>query len=175
MYILQGWHQMYQWFTILNLMLDQPDNSVSAEGLRAALVVSHYHNDITTQLETESLLYFIHSGGLERDCRSFYTAGSWELPVIAKQIIETKKVDLIVVLGCIITGETNHDKVIGYSIAQGLMDLSISWGNPVAMGVLTCQTMTQALERTNSTHSNKGQEAMHAAIQAAQTIRSIQS
>ena len=156
-------------------MFDDSKSKVSAKGLRVATVVSSYHKDITVQLESGARSYFLEMGGLEKDYTSIDAVGSWELPVITSQVIETQDFDCIVVLGCIISGETTHDKVIGYSISQGLMDLSISWGRPIAMGVLTCQSLEQAMDRANGKRGNKGQEAMYAAIQTAQTIRSLNS
>lgn len=156
-------------------MRDDSTQEISSRNLKAAIVVSHYHSQITTQLEGAAREFFIKMGGNEEDCLVFQAAGSWEIPVIAKQVLKHKQVDLVVGLGCIITGETTHDRVIAHSIAQGLMDVSIQSGRPVAMGILTCQSIAQAQARAGGKLGNKGEEAMQAAIHAASTIRSLQS
>lgn len=156
-------------------MRDDSTYLISSKNLKVALVVSSYHSHITSQLEEGARGLFIKLGGQDEDCLVFSAAGSWEIPVIAQRVIEHLQVDLVVALGCIITGETTHDKVIAHSIAQGLMDLSIQSGRPVAMGILTCQTIPQAQARAGGKLGNKGEEAMQAAIHAASIIRSLQS
>ena len=81
----------------------------------------------------------------------------------------------MVTLGCVLTGETTHDRYICDAVANGLARLSILTGTPAAFGVLTCQTIEQARERAGGAKGNKGVEAMHATINAARTIESIRA
>ncbi len=147
----------------------------SASGLRISIVVSTYHSQITENLAKAAKQAFIDAGGSPEDCSINHCAGAWELPILAKAISQADKVDGIVALGCIITGETTHDQVIGEAIAHGLMALSLQWQHPVSMGVLTCQTLEQAQARSGGCSGNKGIEAMHATIDTATTLKEIRS
>lgn len=156
-------------------MLSKSQSTFSAEGVRVAILASRYHESITGRLALSAQQTFIELGGLETDCTVFQAEGAWELPILAKGVVEISKFDAIVALGCIIKGETSHDRVIGEAIADGLMRISLEWGRPISMGVLTCQTITQAEDRAGGAKGNKGEEAMRAAIGIAVTLRDLQS
>ena len=146
----------------------------SAEGLRIALIVSTYHSAITKRLSIGAKKTFVAAGGAEEDCSIVHAEGAWELPVLAKQLANMNDVDAIIALGCIITGETTHDRIIGEAIAHGLMEVAIEWGQPVSMGVLTCQTIQQAEDRSGGSCGNKGEEAMRAAIGTVVSLNEMQ-
>lgn len=145
----------------------------SAEGLRIALVVSTYHKNITERLAVEAKNAFVAAGGAKDDCSIVQAQGAWELPVLAKKLANENCVDAIIALGCIITGETTHDRIIGDAIAHGLMSVALDWGHPVSMGVLTCQSLKQAEERSGGSCGNKGAEAVRAAIGTAVTLKEL--
>ena len=147
------------------------NQSASAKDLKIAILVSTYHNEITNNLAQGAISAFLDAGGEERNCTTIEVSGSWELVIIAKNIAQLGNVDAIVALGCIITGETSHDKIIGHAIANGLMQTALEWGHPISMGILTCQTVEQAKARAGGNCGNKGIEAMHAAINAEEIIR----
>ncbi|MBT4584172.1 MAG: 6,7-dimethyl-8-ribityllumazine synthase [Phycisphaerae bacterium] len=152
-------------------MLDLPTLPLSTTGLSIAIVVSRYHADITDALAEGAKQAFIDAGGNESQLIIIPVSGAWELPVIARALLEEAKVDAVIALGCIITGETTHDQVIAHAIAQGLMNLSLRYGKPVSMGVLTCQTFEQAMERAGGDCGNKGTESMNAALSTISTIQ----
>ena len=156
-------------------MQSESQLTCSAEGLRIAIVVSDYHNSITERLSIEAKNTFIRAGGLSDDCILVHADGSWELPILAKAITNDTSIDAIVALGCIITGETTHDRVISDAIVAGLMNVALEWGHPVSMGILTCQTMKQAEDRAGGSSGNKGAEAMRAAIGTVTSLKVIQS
>jgi len=143
----------------------------SASGFKITLLVSAYHRDVTTKLQEGAHAAFIDAGGNVDDCQCISVPGAWELPVVAKVLATRGGLDAIVALGCIISGETTHDRVIGAAIANGLMQVALEWHRPVSMGVLTCQTMEQALARAGGSHGNKGEDSMHAAIEAVTRLR----
>ena len=146
----------------------------SAKGLKIAVITSSYHSHVTSNMATSAENTFLEAGGLAGDCLHSSAAGAWELPILAKKIADSNSVDAILALGCIITGETTHDKVIGHAIANGLMQVSLDWGKPISMGVLTCQSIEQATARsTPDSLSNKGRESMIAAIKTASTLREL--
>ena len=140
------------------------------DDLRITIVVSQYHAEVTDALTEGAKDAFTNAGGNEHQLTTVPVSGSWELPVVAVAIAEQAEVDAIVALGCIISGETSHDQVIAHAIAAGLMQLSIRWGKPVAMGILTCNTMEQAQARAGGDCGNKGIEAMNAALCTITTI-----
>ena len=143
----------------------------SSNGLKIVVLVSSYHEEVTESLSSGAQDTFIELGGKKEDCKIINTSGAWELPVLAKVIANENKCNAIVALGCIITGETTHDRVIGDAIANGLMRVAVDWGHPVSMGVLTCQNLDQAKQRAGGVCGNKGSEAMKAAITTAVELK----
>jgi len=154
-------------------MQAEPLQPCSAKGLRITVIASGYHSKITTNLVTAAKDTFINAGGIEQDININTAAGAWELPVLAKAVASKNAVDAIVALGCIIAGETSHDRIIADAIAEGLMTIALDWGHPVSMGILTCQSMEQAEARSGGASGNKGTEAMHAAICTASALKEL--
>ena len=154
-------------------MRSKPQQSVDASGLKVTILVSSYHDDVTTKLLEGAKTTFVESGGSEEDCQSMMISGSWELPVVASAIASNGGVDAIVALGCIISGETTHDQIIADAIAEGLMAVATQWKLPVSMGVLTCQTLRQAHDRAGGECGNKGSEAMYAALSTIAVLQDV--
>jgi 6,7-dimethyl-8-ribityllumazine synthase len=154
-------------------MQSEPVQPCSAKGQRITVIVSGYHSQITKNLADAAEATFINAGGLETDFNIITAAGAWELPVLARSIARLDTVDAIVALGCIITGETTHDRIIADAIAEGLMTIALEWGHPVSMGILTCKTMEQAKARSGGECGNKGTEAMTATIGTVNTLKEI--
>jgi 6,7-dimethyl-8-ribityllumazine synthase len=100
--------------------------------------------------------------------------GAFELVAISRAAAVRGDVDAVVALGCVLTGETSHDRHICDAVAHGLARISVEFGKPAAFGVLTCQTLSQAQARCGGAKGNKGEEAMRAAIGAAQAIKELQ-
>lgn len=156
-------------------MRSKPQHSVEANGSKVAILVSSYHDDVTSKLLDGAQSTFVESGGSIDDCQSITVSGAWELPVVASAIASKGGFDAIVALGCIVSGETTHDQVIADAIAEGLMTIAIQWKLPVSMGVLTCQTLHQAHERAGGEGGNKGSEAMHAALWTIAVMKDVNS
>ena len=154
-------------------MRSKPQQSVQATGLKIAIVVSSYHDDVTSKLLEGAQSTFVESGGAIEDCQTITVSGAWELPVVASAIAAKGEVDAIVALGCIVSGETTHDQVIADAIAEGLMSVSIDWKQPVSMGVITCKTLHQAHDRAGGEAGNKGSEAMYAALSTVAVMRKV--
>jgi 6,7-dimethyl-8-ribityllumazine synthase len=154
-------------------MRSKLEHSTQATGLKIAIIVSSYHSDVTSKLLDGAQTTFIESGGTIDDCQSITVSGAWELPVVASAIATKGEVDAIVALGCIISGETTHDQVIADAIAEGLMNVSVQWKQPVSMGVLTCKTLHQAHDRAGGEGGNKGSEAMYAALSTIAVMRDV--
>jgi 6,7-dimethyl-8-ribityllumazine synthase len=122
---------------------------------------------------------FLEAGGLDDDLILVDVPGAFELVAVAHALAARSDLDAVVCLGCVITGETTHDRYICEAVANGLADISARTGRPVAFGVLTCQNLDQALARAgegggNAKKGNKGEEAMHAALIAAHAVQRVQ-
>lgn len=145
----------------------------SASGLRIAVVVSQYHDKITGALRDGAVERFTAAGGKADDLMVITVPGAFELTAGCKALAELGEVDAIVALGCVITGETTHDQYIAHAVAQGITQIIVQSGVPIAFGVLTCQTLEQAQARAGGAVGNKGDEAMAAAIAMANAVGRI--
>lgn len=113
------------------------------------------------------------AGGEPGSLTTHTAPGSFELPLLALSLASTGSYDAIVALGCIVRGETTHDEHIAGAVANGIMQASMDTGVPIAFGVLTVNTRSQALDRAGGSRGNKGTEAMHAAIASLTTLETI--
>lgn len=140
-----------------------------ASGLRIAIVVSSYHADVTGALREGAAAALRMRGGTVAVDES--APGAFELPMVAQAVAARGDIDAVVALGCVLTGETSHDRYISDAVAHGLMQVALRHGVPVTFGVLTCVTIEQARARAGGAKGNKGGEAMDAAIDAALSMR----
>ncbi len=140
------------------------------------MAVSRYHGDVTEPMAAGSASTFLAAGGLEANLRRVDVAGAWELIAICRAMAFAEhRPDAIVAIGCVITGETTHDQYINAAVSQSLSQIIVQTGVPISFGLLTCQSIEQALTRAGGEKGNKGAEAMVAAIEAAATIISLPS
>ena len=140
-----------------------------AASLRIAIVSSAYHRDVTGALRDGAAAALQARGGAVAVEES--APGAFELPMVAQAIAARGDVDAVVALGCVLTGETSHDRYISDAVAHGLMQVALRHSVPVTFGVLTCVTIEQARARAGGAKGNKGGEAMDAAIDAALAVR----
>ncbi|MFM2163793.1 MAG: 6,7-dimethyl-8-ribityllumazine synthase [Planctomycetota bacterium] len=144
--------------------------AASARGLRVGVAVSRYHEGVTGRLAEGALDAYRAAGGADSDLVVVDAPGSFELVPIAHALASRADLDAVVCIGCVLTGETTHDQYICQAVATGLGSISAQVGKPVAFGVLTCQNLAQAEARAGGAKGNKGEEAMRAAIIAAQAV-----
>lgn len=142
-----------------------PEPEVSAQGRRVAVVVSRYNAFVTDRLLEGVRAEFERLGGAPEDLVVVRASGSWELPNLAADAADTGDVDAVVALGCIIKGETSHDQHLARAVCDGLMRVSLDYGAPVGLGVLTVDTEQQAKDRAGGAQGNKGAEALRAALE----------
>ena len=157
-------------------MLSRVNIQTDASGLRVAVVVSRYHESITSVLEEGAASAFLDMGGAEQDLLIVDAPGTYELVALCRALVMTDRprpFDAVVALGCVITGETTHDQYINHAVSSALADLTVISGTPIAFGVLTCQTMAQAEARAGGDKGNKGAEAMTAAVAAVGQVRRL--
>jgi 6,7-dimethyl-8-ribityllumazine synthase len=143
------------------------EGHLDAKGIRIALVVARWNEAVTSRLlagAEETLL----EHGIDRDTLTIVRVpGSWELPLAASRLAATKRFDAIVALAALIRGETPHFDVLATATARGLAQVGLGAGIPVIFGVLTCDTMEQAMDRAGGKAGNKGSDAALAAIEMA--------
>lgn len=153
-------------------MYEKVKNSANADGLRIAIAVSLYHEQITFAMRDAAVEQFAAAGGLEDDLCIVMVPGAFELTAAANALAKREDIHAVVALGCVIAGETNHDQYIANAVAQGLTMITVQTGVPVTFGVITCHSLKQAQARAGGDKGNKGAQAMTAAIE---TIRAIES
>ncbi len=130
-----------------------------------AIVVSRFNDLVTNRLLEGALSTIRRHGGSEDRVTIVRVPGSFEIPLIADKLAHSGKFNAVVCLGAVIQGQTTHHEYINQQVAAGLMRASQSSGIPVTFGILTCETMEQALDRSGGKVGNKGDEATLAAIE----------
>jgi 6,7-dimethyl-8-ribityllumazine synthase len=146
---------------------------LDASGLRFAMVVSRFNDLLSTRLLEGALDCLTRHGARDEDLTVVKVPGAWELPLAASRLAESAKVDGVVALGVLIRGATPHFDVIAAESAKGLAQAALGSGVPVSFGVLTCDSLEQALERSGSKAGNKGWQAALAAIEMVQLYRAM--
>ena len=136
-----------------------------ASRLRIGIAVSEFNSDITSSMLAAALETLREWKVPEKAIRIMRVPGSFELPLASAKLLKTK-VDAVVVLGCVIKGETKHDEYIASAVAHGLTDLMLSSGVPIGFGVITPNSLAQAKARSRG-KANKGIEATVAALRMA--------
>jgi len=140
----------------------------SGENLEVAIVVADWNSEITFELLRGCVETLEKHGVASNDIRIEHVPGSFELPFIAKALLECSEMyDVIIVIGAIITGETRHDEYISHAVTKGIMELNLRSAIPIVFGVLTPNNMEQALDRAGGKHGNKGVEAAVTALKMA--------
>lgn len=146
---------------------------MDASGLRFAIVVSRYNSLVTKELLAGALDVIERHGGNPAEQTVVWAPGGFEIPLLVREVLETKKFDGVIALGCVMRGQTPHNEYIASEVAKGLASLALQYGKPVSFGVLTPDTLEQALERSGLKMGNKGAEAALAAMESALLQRAI--
>jgi len=149
------------------------EGDLSAEGMKFAIVAARWNAVITDRLLEGALDAMLRSGAQREDIQIVRVPGAWEVPAAARMIAEQKKVDAVVTLGCLIRGETAHYEAIYNEVSRGIGQSQQDTGIPHGFGVLTCETLEQALNRAGIKAGNKGFEAAAAAIEMVSVKRKI--
>lgn len=138
--------------------------SGDAHSVPVALVVSEYHATVTDGLEAGARDALSEAGWRDEDVETFLVPGAYELAQAAQRVAETGRFGAVVCLGCLIRGETPHFDYIAQAASHGIMRAAQKTGVPMAFGVLTTNTMDEALARSAAGPANKGREAAVAAV-----------
>ena len=149
-----------------NLSDYKKDTLPNVSNLKFGIVVSQWNKEITDGLFNGAYSTLIDCGVLEENIKKLEVPGSFEL-IFGTKILSKKNVDAIICLGSVIKGQTKHFDFVCQGVTNGIKDLNISLGIPVIFGVLTDNTMDQAINRSGGKHGNKGVEAAITAIKMA--------
>jgi len=151
------------------------EGDLIATGQRFAIVAARWNAIITDRLLQGSLDALTRSGARRTDIRIVRVPGAWEVPQAARKLAESKQYDAIITLGCLLRGETAHYEAIYNEVARGIGESQQATGIPHAFGVLTCETLEQALDRAGLKAGNKGFEAAVAAIEMVSLNRKLKA
>jgi len=146
---------------------------LDAKGLKIALVVSRFNDFITTALLHGAEDCLERHGCPEKSRTVVKVPGSWEIPPVAKKLAESGKYDAVVGLGALVRGETAHFDLLAAEVAKGLAHLGMDSGIPVIFGVLTTETVEQAIDRAGAKAGNKGWDAARSAVEMVNLYRRL--
>lgn len=141
------------------------EGTQSAKGFRFAIVVSKYNDFVTDRLQTGAVAALTAAGVNAQNITVVRVPGAFEIPIAAQHAARSGKYDAVVCLGCVIRGDTPHFEYIASAVSHGIANASAATGIPIAFGVLTTNSVEEAVERAGEGTSNKGWEAAAAAIE----------
>lgn len=160
--------------TVNNNLSDYDFNSVpSAENMKIGIMVSEWNDKITTGLLNGAVETLLKHGISEDNILVNHVPGSYELPLSAQLMFETKPVNAVICIGSVIRGETEHFTFVCEAVSQGCKDVSLKYNKPVVFCVLTDNTEQQGIDRSGGKHGNKGDEAAITAIKMIALQRSL--
>jgi 6,7-dimethyl-8-ribityllumazine synthase len=143
------------------------------EGLKFGLVISRFNEFITRRLLEGAQDALLRHGVSQENIDIARVPGSFEIPLIAKKLAETKRYDAVICLGAVIRGGTPHFEYIASEVTKGIAKVALETGLPVIYGVITADSLEQAIERAGTKEGNKGFEAAVNAIEMANLMKSI--
>jgi len=149
------------------------EGSNDGGGLRIAVLVSRFNEMVGERLLTGALAALERRGVRPRDVLVAHVPGAFELPVVARRLARSGRHDAIVCLGAVIRGDTPHFDYVAGEASRGIARAAYETGVPVLFGVLTTETLEQALERAGGAHGNKGAESAEGAIEMARLLRAL--
>ena len=149
------------------------EGDFSAGGARFAILAARFNALVVEQLEAGALDALRRHGVAERNITRIKAPGAWELPVVAQRLAASGRYDAIIAVGAVIRGATPHFEYVAGACAKGLAQVALRSGVPVAFGVLTVDSIEQAIERSGTKAGNKGVEAADTAIEMVSLLRNL--
>ena len=149
------------------------EGEVSARGRRVAIVAARFNDLIVASLLKGATAAWLARGGAAAELTVLRVPGAFELPLVASKLGACGRYDAVVALGCVIRGDTPHFDYVAGECARGLRQAALETGVPVIFGVLTVETVEQALERAALNAGNKGGDAMEAALEMASLLKQL--
>jgi 6,7-dimethyl-8-ribityllumazine synthase len=149
------------------------EGELQAKGLKFGIVISRFNDFITSKLLEGAKDALLRHGAKEDDIDVVKVPGSFEIPIIAKKMALKQMYNAIICLGTVIRGATPHFEYISAEVSKGIASASMDTGVPIAFGVITCDTIEQAVERAGTKSGNKGWDAAITAIEMAQIMKKL--
>lgn len=154
-------------------MANYIEGNLSAEGKKFAIVVARFNSFLSEKLLEGALDSLVRSGAADSDIDVVRVPGAFEIPLVAKRLAGAQKYQAVIVLGVVIRGATPHFDVVVSEVSKGTAQAGLDTGVPVLFGVLTTETIEQAIERSGTKAGNKGAEVAVAAIEMANLMDSL--
>ena len=140
---------------------------------RFAIVVAEWNRSITEKLVAGAMETLAASGVDEQRIDLAWVPGSWEIPIVAQRLAQSRQYAAIITLGAVIRGETTHDQHINRGVSLALVEIALSNDVPVLFGILTCNSMEQAIHRAGGNVGNKGSECAEAALKMVGLLKNL--
>ena len=153
--------------------MDVHTGKLDATGMRLGVVISRFNDLVGGRLLEAAVDALVRHGASESDIVVAWVPGSFEIPVAAREMAQGESVDAVICLGAVIRGETPHFDHIAQATSSGIAAVATATGVPVTFGVLTVETLEQALDRAGGKHGNKGADAALAAVEMVSLLRSL--
>ena len=150
------------------------EGTLLGKGLKFGLVVSRFNDFITKKLVEGAQDALLRHGVNEEDIEVVWVPGSYEIPLIAKKLAETKKYHTVICLSAVIRGGTPHFEYIAAQLSRDISRVGLDTGLPVIFGVITADTLEQAIERAGTKMGNKGFQAAESAIEMANLVKGVE-
>jgi 6,7-dimethyl-8-ribityllumazine synthase len=147
------------------------EGKLDAKGLKIGIVVSRFNSFVTEKLLDGALDALKKLGSDDADVSVYKVPGSFEIPIVARKLAASKKVDGIVCLGALVRGETPHFDFLSAEVTKGLAQAAFDTGIPVAFGILTVETIEQGIERAGAKSGNKGWDAVLTLVETLRLLR----
>lgn len=149
------------------------EGKLIAEGLKVGIVVARFNEFIGSKLLGGAIDGLVRHGMNEDDIEVIWVPGAFEIPVMAQKMAQSKKYDAIICLGAVIKGSTSHYDYVCAEVSKGIASVSLQFGLPVMLGVLTTDNIEQAIERAGTKAGNKGYDCALSAIEMANLFRQM--
>ncbi len=149
------------------------EGNLDAKGLKVAVIVSRFNDFVTSKLEAGALDALMRNGAKDSDIAVFRTPGAYEIPFVADKVAGSGDYDAVICLGAVIKGGTTHNVYISSEASKGVAQAGLKHGVPVIFGVITPDTVEQAIDRAGTRTGNKGYEAAMAAIEMANLYKAM--
>ncbi|MEN1681857.1 MAG: 6,7-dimethyl-8-ribityllumazine synthase [Planctomycetota bacterium] len=152
---------------------DSATSATSATSARFAVVVAEWNKSITQKLADGAVKTLTDAGVADESIDLVWVPGAWEIPVVTQRLADTCRYWAILALGAVIKGDTSHDHWINQGVTDALMRIATEHSLPVLFGVLTCDTMEQAIHRSGGDVGNKGAECAEAALRMVSLLQAL--
>ncbi len=149
------------------------EGKLTAEGLKFAIIVSRFNDFICSRLVEGAMDALMRHGATEKRIVLVKVPGAFEMPLVAKKLAESGKYDAVICLGAVIRGATPHFDYVAAEVSKGIASVALDSSIPVTFGVLTTESLEQAIERAGSKSGNKGVDAAMAAIEMANLFKEL--